>query len=162
MTTPLELLKRIRQWDHLDGAGDGPFWKKQIDECLAAHEAQASIPDETIIAYAIAFDGFLHADGRFDFPNTKRLTQFFRAVTSHNKPPMQVKDFPSVKEAKKLAQHQLKFYNEMMGKKKIATQKSTAKTYADQELIKQMQPFYEAFMPPEDIQQLMDHSDGRN
>lgn len=28
------LLKRIRQWDHLDLAGDGSFWKKEIDTVL--------------------------------------------------------------------------------------------------------------------------------
>lgn len=38
-TTPgqvaLELLRRIRGWDHLDGAADGPFWKREIDKALA-------------------------------------------------------------------------------------------------------------------------------
>lgn len=29
-----DVLKRIRQWDHLDGAGDGPFWKAEIDKAL--------------------------------------------------------------------------------------------------------------------------------
>lgn len=31
-----ELLRRIRQWDHLDTAGDGPFWKREIDKVLNA------------------------------------------------------------------------------------------------------------------------------
>lgn len=30
-----DLLKRLRQWDHLDGAGDGAFWKAEIDRVLA-------------------------------------------------------------------------------------------------------------------------------
>jgi hypothetical protein len=29
-----ELLKRIRGWDHLDSAGDGPYWKSEIDKVL--------------------------------------------------------------------------------------------------------------------------------
>jgi uncharacterized protein YhaN len=32
------LLGRIRQWDHLDGAHDGPFWKREIDAALAGRE----------------------------------------------------------------------------------------------------------------------------
>jgi hypothetical protein len=35
------LLGRIRQWDHLDGAGDGPFWKREIDAALAATKEPA-------------------------------------------------------------------------------------------------------------------------
>ena len=31
-----ELLERLRQWDHLDTAGDGPFWKREIDKELSA------------------------------------------------------------------------------------------------------------------------------
>lgn len=31
-----ELLRRIRQWDHLDGAADGPYWKQEIDAALGA------------------------------------------------------------------------------------------------------------------------------
>lgn len=30
-----ELLGRIRQWDHLDGAADGPYWKGEIANALA-------------------------------------------------------------------------------------------------------------------------------
>jgi hypothetical protein len=30
----LNLLKQLRQWDHLDSAGDGPFWKEQIDAVI--------------------------------------------------------------------------------------------------------------------------------
>ena len=29
-----ELLLRIREWDHLDSAADGPFWKHEIDKAL--------------------------------------------------------------------------------------------------------------------------------
>jgi hypothetical protein len=33
------LLERIRQWDHLDGyadgSGDGPYWRREIEEALA-------------------------------------------------------------------------------------------------------------------------------
>lgn len=31
-----QLLHDLRQWDHLDGAGDGPYWKNRIDEALRA------------------------------------------------------------------------------------------------------------------------------
>lgn len=42
-TNELEyLLSRIRQWDHLDSAGDGPYWKGEIDKALGA--ASASVP----------------------------------------------------------------------------------------------------------------------
>jgi GGDEF domain-containing protein len=30
-----DLLRRLRQWDHLDGAHDGPYWKREIDAALA-------------------------------------------------------------------------------------------------------------------------------
>lgn len=33
-----DLLQRIKQWDHMDVAGDGPYWKKEIDNVLAATE----------------------------------------------------------------------------------------------------------------------------
>lgn len=33
------LLERIRQWDHLDTAGDGAYWKREIDGVLA-HDPQ--------------------------------------------------------------------------------------------------------------------------
>jgi hypothetical protein len=26
------LIRRFREWDHLDNAGDGPYWKRTIDE----------------------------------------------------------------------------------------------------------------------------------
>lgn len=29
-----DLLRRLRQWDHLDGAHDGPYWKREIDAVL--------------------------------------------------------------------------------------------------------------------------------
>lgn len=29
------LLTRLRQWDHLEGAADGPFWRQEIDAALA-------------------------------------------------------------------------------------------------------------------------------
>ena len=29
------LLIRLREWDHLDGAGDGAFWREQIEAVLA-------------------------------------------------------------------------------------------------------------------------------
>lgn len=29
-----ELLQRIRQWDQLDTAGDGAYWKQQIDAVI--------------------------------------------------------------------------------------------------------------------------------
>jgi hypothetical protein len=32
----IELIKQFRQWDHLDNAGDGPYWKRTIDAFLAA------------------------------------------------------------------------------------------------------------------------------
>ncbi len=32
------LLQRIREWDHLDSAADGPFWKREIDRVLKGHE----------------------------------------------------------------------------------------------------------------------------
>lgn len=31
----LDVVKRIRQWDHLDTAGDGPYWKRELDAVLA-------------------------------------------------------------------------------------------------------------------------------
>jgi hypothetical protein len=30
------VLRRLRQWDHLDTAGDGLYWKREIDAALAA------------------------------------------------------------------------------------------------------------------------------
>ena len=48
------LLRRIREWDHLDGAADGPYWKQEIDNLLSglaaspgAREAQPWQPIET-------------------------------------------------------------------------------------------------------------------
>lgn len=35
-----ELLKRIREWDHLDTAADGPFWRREIDRVLAQVEPE--------------------------------------------------------------------------------------------------------------------------
>jgi len=32
------LLRRIRQWDHLDSAADGPYWKREIDAALAENK----------------------------------------------------------------------------------------------------------------------------
>jgi hypothetical protein len=32
-----DTLRRLRQWDHLDGAGDGPYWKREIDAALDRH-----------------------------------------------------------------------------------------------------------------------------
>jgi len=39
-----ELVQRLRQWDMLDVAADGPYWKREIDAALALEneEAQAS------------------------------------------------------------------------------------------------------------------------
>jgi hypothetical protein len=41
----IELIKRFRQWDHLDNAGDGPYWKRTIDAFLAADTQKANNPD---------------------------------------------------------------------------------------------------------------------
>lgn len=38
--TPLQLLHRLRGWDMLDGAADGPYWKRTIDEVLGANHAK--------------------------------------------------------------------------------------------------------------------------
>jgi chromosome segregation ATPase len=35
------LLERLRGWDHLDGAADGPYWKHEIDTVLASALAPA-------------------------------------------------------------------------------------------------------------------------
>lgn len=35
-----ELLRRMRQWDHLEGSADGPYWRIEIDRYLAAYEKQ--------------------------------------------------------------------------------------------------------------------------
>lgn len=32
------LLKRIGEWDHLTGAADGPFWKREIEAAIADAE----------------------------------------------------------------------------------------------------------------------------
>lgn len=39
-TAPLDLLKRIRQWDMLDTAADGPYWKREIDAALSSGSAK--------------------------------------------------------------------------------------------------------------------------
>lgn len=36
-----DLLKRLRGWDHLDGAADGPYWKREIDALLAEIEGRS-------------------------------------------------------------------------------------------------------------------------
>jgi hypothetical protein len=33
----LDLLQRLRAWDHFDGAADGPFWRREIDAVLNPH-----------------------------------------------------------------------------------------------------------------------------
>lgn len=33
-----ELLQRLFQWDHMDTAADGPYWKSEIAACLAEAE----------------------------------------------------------------------------------------------------------------------------
>lgn len=36
----LDLIGRIRKWDHLSNAGDGPFWQREIDAAIAAVEGK--------------------------------------------------------------------------------------------------------------------------
>ena len=31
------LLQRFYEWDHMDGAGDGPYWRDEIDKALGRH-----------------------------------------------------------------------------------------------------------------------------
>lgn len=31
---PEDLLRRLLQWDHFDGAGDGPYWRGAIEASL--------------------------------------------------------------------------------------------------------------------------------
>lgn len=31
----LDLVRRLREWDHLDTAGDGEFWKRELDAAIA-------------------------------------------------------------------------------------------------------------------------------
>lgn len=33
-----DVVARIRQWDYLDTAGDGPYWKKELEAALDATE----------------------------------------------------------------------------------------------------------------------------
>jgi hypothetical protein len=37
-TLAISLLRRLRQWDHLSGSADGPFWANEIDAVLADKE----------------------------------------------------------------------------------------------------------------------------
>ena len=32
------LLQRLYEWDHMDGAGDGPYWRDEIDKALGRHK----------------------------------------------------------------------------------------------------------------------------
>ena len=43
------LLGRIRQWDHLDSAGDGEFWKSEIDFALADPQPPTPPEDEEYV-----------------------------------------------------------------------------------------------------------------
>ena len=33
----LRLLRRLSEWDHMDTAGDGAYWRQEIDAFLARH-----------------------------------------------------------------------------------------------------------------------------
>jgi hypothetical protein len=74
---------------------------------------------------------------------------------------MKTKDFKSVKDAKAAAQHQLRFYNEMMAKKR-KNEESISSKYIGEEVAKEMQPFYDAFggdnsiLPLENTQRFTD------
>jgi hypothetical protein len=35
-----DLLRRLLQWDHFDGAGDGPFWRAEIAKVLTAEKRE--------------------------------------------------------------------------------------------------------------------------
>ena len=39
----LDVIQRIRQWDHLDSAGDGPYWKFYLDAAIAKATGQAEL-----------------------------------------------------------------------------------------------------------------------
>jgi hypothetical protein len=56
---------------------------------------------------------------------------------------MKTKDFKSVKEARAAAEHQLKFYREMMATKDA--NESVSSQYIKEKVAEDMQPFYEAF-----------------
>lgn len=36
----LDLVKRLRGWDHLDGAADGPYWRRELDAAIAKAEGR--------------------------------------------------------------------------------------------------------------------------
>jgi hypothetical protein len=40
-STAVQVLRRIRGWDMLDGCADGPYWKREIDAALAGDAAPA-------------------------------------------------------------------------------------------------------------------------
>jgi hypothetical protein len=40
----IKLIEQFRQWDHLDNAADGPYWKRTIDQALK--ELQEATKDE--------------------------------------------------------------------------------------------------------------------
>ena len=48
----LSLLRRLRQWDHLDGAGDGPYWRGEIDRVLAASPPPTTPARDALIEQA--------------------------------------------------------------------------------------------------------------
>lgn len=33
------LLRRLREWDHLDGSADGPYWRREIERALDRHKS---------------------------------------------------------------------------------------------------------------------------
>jgi hypothetical protein len=47
------LLLRIRAWDHLDGAADGSFWKREIDAAMGASTAPSAAAMEPATEPAI-------------------------------------------------------------------------------------------------------------
>lgn len=66
---------------------------------------------------------------------------------------MKTKDFKSVQEARKAAEHQLKYYNAMMDTK-TSDEKIPSRQYIREQVDKDMQPFYEAFPFPQEAENM--------
>lgn len=47
--TPLDVLERIRQWDMLDVAADGAYWKREIDAALSSVVLVPKEPTEAML-----------------------------------------------------------------------------------------------------------------
>lgn len=83
MSKEIELLCRIRGWDHLDNAADGSYWKGEIDKVLAIAALQPAVPDGTV-------DGShrVDLDAAWDAATEEQKRGWERLPAAHAPPPV--------------------------------------------------------------------------